>query len=402
MQAMLIEESRGLTTAMRPFEIVERKGLGHPDSICDAVADRVSVALCRAYLHATGRILHHNCDKALLAAGQVQHRLGGGRVIDPMHLVIGGQATSYLHNGQLPLHDLVDSVTRAWFREHLPRVDADKHLDVSVAMRPGAASLTRIFRSDETVLDANDTSAAVGHAPMTETERLVLELERYINHPELKALFPCCGEDVKVMALRRERRLDVTVAVPLVDRHLESSDAYFGTKRALGETLQRFLEDRCRELDPHLVINALDRENIGIEGMYLSVVGTSAEEGDSGQVGRGNAVNGVIAACRPRGVEAAAGKNPRSHVGKIYGVLSQRLAEAIHHEVEAITEVSVWLMSTIGAPIDRPRLAGVRAHLAPGASVTDITLPCREILNRELARIPDLVTALARGAHPIC
>lgn len=402
MQALLIEEGAGLTTALRPFEIVERKGLGHPDSICDAVADRVSVALCRAYLHATGRILHHNCDKALLAAGQVQHRLGGGRVIDPMHLFLGGQATSYLHDGQLPLHDLADSVTRAWFREHLPRVDPEKHLDISVEVRPGAASLTRIFGSDEPILDANDTSAAVGHAPMTETERLVLELERYINHPELKALFPCCGEDVKVMGLRRERRLDLTVAVPFVDRHLSSSDDYFATKHALKETLQRFLEERCRELDPHLVINALDQENVGIEGMYLTVLGTSAEEGDSGQVGRGNSVNGLISVCRPRAAEAAAGKNPRSHVGKIYNVLSQRLAEMIHREVDGIVEVSVWLASAIGTPIDRPRLLGVRAHLAPGASVTDVTLPCRDVVARELANISDLVAALARGAYPIC
>ncbi len=33
-----------------PVEIVERKGLGHPDNICDAVADPFSLAHCRCYV----------------------------------------------------------------------------------------------------------------------------------------------------------------------------------------------------------------------------------------------------------------------------------------------------------------------------------------------------------------
>lgn len=41
------------------------KGKGHPDSVCGAVAEAVSLALSREYQAAFGRILHHNTDKAI-------------------------------------------------------------------------------------------------------------------------------------------------------------------------------------------------------------------------------------------------------------------------------------------------------------------------------------------------
>ena len=66
--------------------------------------------------------------------------------------------------------------------------------------------------------------------------------------------------------------------------------------------------------------------------MYLTLLGTSAEQGDSGQVGRGNRVCGLISLNRPMSVEAAAGKNPVSHVGKIYNVLAHELAMRIYAE----------------------------------------------------------------------
>jgi S-adenosylmethionine synthetase len=75
--------------------------------------------------------------------------------------------------------------------------------------------------------------------------------------------------------------------------------------------------------------NALEEVGRCLGGTYLSLLGTSAEDADSGQVGRGNRVNGLIAMNRPMGTEATTGKNPVSHVGKIYSVLAHRLARQI-------------------------------------------------------------------------
>ncbi len=88
-----VEETTASSPGQRTIEIVERKGLGHPDTICDLVMEKISQALAKAYLERFGRILHHNCDKGLLAAGQAEHRLSGGRVTEPMRLVIANRST---------------------------------------------------------------------------------------------------------------------------------------------------------------------------------------------------------------------------------------------------------------------------------------------------------------------
>ena len=61
-----ISAMSGQPMGERRVETVERKGLGHPDSICDAVMESVSVALAKVYLERAGTLLHYNVDKGLL------------------------------------------------------------------------------------------------------------------------------------------------------------------------------------------------------------------------------------------------------------------------------------------------------------------------------------------------
>jgi S-adenosylmethionine synthetase len=154
--------------------------------------------------------------------------------------------------------------------------------------------------------------------------------------------------------------------------------------------------------------NTLDRPGRGLGGVYLSLLGTSAEDADSGQVGRGNRVNGLIAVGRPLGTEAVAGKNPVSHVGKIYNVLAHRLARTIFLQVYGLKEVYVYLVSRIGTPIDQPQLAAVQVLHQPqlaavqvlpgeGVSVAGVAGQVREICAAELGQIGDLCAALAQG-----
>jgi S-adenosylmethionine synthetase len=58
-------------------------------------------------------------------------------------------------------------------------------------------------------------------------------------------------------------------------------------------------------------------------------------------------------------LEAIAGKNPVSHVGKIYNVLADRMAKEIA-QMEGAEEVYVTLVSKIGSPLNKPLLRGVR------------------------------------------
>jgi S-adenosylmethionine synthetase len=77
-------------------EVVERKGLGHPDTICDALAEALSLSLCREYQQRFGAILHHNVDKALLCGGSAVPSFGGGTVTRPIDIYLAGRASAQL------------------------------------------------------------------------------------------------------------------------------------------------------------------------------------------------------------------------------------------------------------------------------------------------------------------
>jgi len=204
------------------------------------------------------------------------------------------------------------------------------------------------------------------------------------------------------MGLRKGTSLDLTVAMPLISRFVASEKDYFSQKDAIHSAMQQFAEQFpwLRKTSVHY--NSLDQRGRGLGGIYLSLTGTSAEDADSGQVGRGNRVNGLISLNRPMGTEAAAGKNPLSHVGKIYNQLSHKLARDIYQNIGGIREVYVLLLSRIGAPIDRPRMAAVRILPKKGQKVSAMAGAVEEIIKRELADINNFCQALGRGEYPVC
>jgi S-adenosylmethionine synthetase len=393
---IFVEAVPNLPMDEQPTELVERKGVGHPDSICDAIMDAVSVELCRAYQAHFGRILHHNIDKGLLVAGRTDPALGGGTVEEPMRLIFGDRATQEYQGVHIPVGKIAEATAKAWLRGNLRFVDPDAHVVFQNEIKPGSPELTDIFERE--VVGANDTSAGVGYAPLSETEELVLAIERYLNSTAFKAAYPEAGEDIKVMGYRFGHHLTLTIALAFVDRFIPDEKTYFGRKAAIQDDVQAFVEQQRRTIDQITVdINTLDEPERGAGGMYLTVLGTSAEGGDCGQVGRGNRVNGVIAFNRPSTTEAAAGKNPVSHVGKIYNLLSHEIADHVYREVEGIHEVTVWLCSQIGKPIDQPLMAAAQVILAEGAGLEDVRRPVEEVMNRELASIGHFTRRLAQG-----
>ena len=380
-------------------EIVERKGLGHPDTLCDRIMEEVAQALARTYLERTGAVRHFNCDKALLAAGRVHHRWGGGTVIEPMRLVIGDRATTIWNGEDLHVAELTVETAKQWIRRHLRHVDPVAHLVYDVALKPGSPELAGLYA--ETVV-ANDTVAGVGYAPMTETERLVLETERHANSERFKALFPETGEDVKVMGVRSGRTLALTVAMPLLDRHLADEREYFERKQHIQAALLSHVRQQLATLDDvSLTLNATDHRGGGLAGVYASVLGVSAESADSGEVGRGNRANGVISFCRPGGGEAIAGKNPIGHVGKIYGMLAFALADTLVHRLDALAEVTVWLCSRIGRPIDQPERVFLLTYLAAGAVLGDIERAAGIVVDEALANLPAFCRDLMTGGRQV-
>ncbi|TAN63023.1 methionine adenosyltransferase [bacterium] len=396
-----VEVSKDAPVACNAVEIVERKGTGHPDYICDAVADRISVELSREYIRRFGRVLHHNIDKGLLVAGAVSKRWGGGRVISPMELIIGDRATFKYNGLKVPVADIAVTAAKGWFKENLPRVNVEKDINFNVALAPGSTELSGIFARKGKTLGANDTSAAVGYAPFTATEKTVFETERFLNSPAFKLRFPETGEDVKVMGVRRGSELDVTIACPLNCRLVKDEQDYFRRKKMVHAALTDFLSDTPFKR-VSLGINTLDKKGVGINGVYMTMLGTSAEDADSGEVGRGNRVNGVISLNRPMGTEAAAGKNPVSHVGKIYTVLAHRMAAELFIRLGNAAEVYVWLLSRVGAPIDKPHRIYVKIIPLKGFNSVTAKKSAAVIIDEFMQGINAFTAELARGEYPVC
>jgi S-adenosylmethionine synthetase len=364
----------------RPIEFVERKGLGHPDTICDGVAEAVSRALCRAYRDRVGRVLHHNVDKVTLIAGAADPAFGGGTVTAPLTLVLGGRATATAGSERVPVHEIATDAAREYLADNFPALPAAA-VEVEVRTGEGSADLRELYARDGA--RANDTSFGVGHAPLSPTERVVRTVE-----PRIREAVDAVGEDVKVMAVRGEDRLHLTVAAAVVGGRVGSMEAYEAAVAAVREAAR----DRARaetDLAVSVTVNAADDLDAGVEGVYLTETGLSAEMGDDGAVGRGNRANGLITPQRPMSLEAAAGKNPVTHVGKLYNVLAREAAAAAAERFDAYAAVQV--LSEIGAPVTAPAAVDVTtAHEDPEAVL--------ELVREHLGRTGDLTDRLVAGA----
>jgi S-adenosylmethionine synthetase len=377
----------------RVVEAVERKGTGHPDTICDALAEQLSRDLCAAYRARFGTILHHNVDKALLCAGRSTPAFGGGRIDAPMEIYLAGRATAAVGGETIPVADIAVEGTRRWLSEHLHGLDAERHVRIHPVLQPGSQDLRGLFQHGAADIPrANDTSIGVGYAPLSRLEQLVIAVERRVVGQARHDGRPAWGEDVKVMGVRRGSDVRLTISCALIGRGLADMDAYLAETAAIEalaeETAATFGFESCQ-----VAVNAADRRDAG--EIYLTVTGTSAEAGDDGQVGRGNRINGLITPGRPMSLEAAAGKNPVTHVGKIYNVAAQDIARWVVAGRPEVVRAECLLVSQIGAPINQPAVAEVRAELHADVDLTAVRAGIAQIvadtLNSLPARIEDFV-----------
>jgi S-adenosylmethionine synthetase len=390
-----IEDIESPSPSASHVEVVEHKGLGHPDTICDALAERASAALSRHYLERFGVILHHNVDKALLCGGVSRTRFGGGEVLEPMEITLAGRATKSYGGVAIPVEEIIIEDCRRWLRERLHALDHHLHVKLRTVLRPGSSDLVSLFvRQQRTgVWVANDTSCGVGFAPLSETERMVLAIGKRLRLASHEPATAAIGEDVKVMAVRNADRQRFIVACALIDRHVRDVEEYVAVKAQVAR-LAREATLTVSKAAVEVEVNAGDALP---NELYLTVTGTSAESGDDGQVGRGNRVNGLITPQRPMTIEAAAGKNPVSHVGKIYNIAAHEIAEHVVREIAEIAHANCMLVSRIGAPVTEPEVIDVRISTHDGSPPSRFASRIHEIARDYLAAIPALADRIVRG-----
>lgn len=385
-----------LVSSDPPAEIVEHKGIGHPDTVCDAIAERFSAGLCTYYMDRFGSIFHHNVDKALLWGGASRPAFRGGEITAPIELYLSGRATRDVSGEAVPVEEIMRAAAMGFLREQFRHLDPEKHVKLHCLVRSGSADLVELYKRRMQTGEwlANDTSIGAGYAPLSEMEIAVLAAAKELRTAARDPLFPEVGEDIKVMGIRAGGRFRLTVACAFVGRHLDSVAHYVERARALCERVRKAASEASgKELEVR--INTGD--NPAQNEVYLTVTGTSAEAGDDGQVGRGNRVNGLITPYRPMTLEAAAGKNPVSHVGKLYNLMAHRTARAIVEALPEVLAAHCYLVSRIGHPVRDPELVDVHIRTKSGKQPAALRSAISGIVLRELNQFDEMRVALMQG-----
>jgi S-adenosylmethionine synthetase len=384
---LVIHADRGWAPGEQPVEVVERKGLGHPDTICDAVAERICVRLCRYYLDRFGVILHHNVDKVLLCGGASRATFGGGEILEPMEFYLAGRATRRWRGEEIPVDEIAAEACKEVLRETLPELDTSREVRITSRIRHGSTDLTRLFERGSGTALANDTSCGAGFAPATALERIVLGVAQHLNSAETRHAYPAFGSDVKVMGVRVDERVMLTIGCAMIARHVAEMGEY-ATMKDTALALALNVAREVGAMEVKAILNAAD--DVAVGDLFLTVIGTSAEAGDDGETGRGNRVNGLICPYRSMTMEAAAGKNPVTHVGKLYNIIAGRIASDLVAEVEAIHSCTCRMVSQIGGSIADPRVVDIELGMAKGAQADDVRGKVGQVVAERLQRVSEL------------
>ena len=374
------------------IEIVERKGVGHPDSMADGFAESVSRALCNEYIRKCGTVLHHNTDQVEVVAGRSHPEYRGGELISPIYVLLVGRATKEFEGVKIPTDTAAVKAAKQYLKTTLPDIDPETDVIIDCKLGVGSTDLQSVFRRGTAPM-ANDTSFGVGHAPFSEVEQIVYNTERQMVL-NFKKDMPAIGTDIKVMGMRKNDKITLTVACAMIGKHIDDQSHYFNIKEELRNKICD-LAGEYTDREVEVFVNTGDHEETG--SVYLTVTGTSAEMGDDGSVGRGNRCNGLITPNRPMSMEATSGKNPINHVGKLYNLLSNQIAIDIAKNVEGIEDVYIRILSQIGKPIDHPLIASAQVIPKDGANMKTIKSESEAIIDKWLADITTITDMITRG-----
>lgn len=379
---------------VQEIEIVERKGLGHPDTICDALAEKLSAELCKFYYEKFGFVLHHNVDKNLLVGGSALPKFGGGEIKESIEIFLSGRAIKEYKGVKIPVDEVAVESAKEWLKENIHAIDPEKHVRIYTYIRPGSVDLVDIYMRQlkEGLPLSNDTSFGVGYAPFDDLESVVYHIEKRLNDKEFKKVHPEVGEDIKVMGVRIGEKIKITIACAFVDRFVKDIDDYVEKRENVRKTA---LDVAKRFTNREVEVDINTGDDIENANVYITVTGTSAEAGDDGEVGRGNRVNGLITPYRPMSLEAAAGKNPITHVGKLYNITANEIAREVVKGVPEIEEAYVYMVSQIGKPVNQPLAVDVKVRSSQ--PVESFQPKLEVIVNEKLSEMKDIWRRLVNG-----
>ncbi|GAA3725862.1 S-adenosylmethionine synthetase [Spinactinospora alkalitolerans] len=396
---MAISGGLGSVDTKKGFDVVERKGIGHPDSLADLIAEEFSRRYSLLGLKRFGAVPNHWVDKVALVGAESVVGFGRYSIEKSVSAYLFGKVTRSVGDERIPIDDLFREVAEDVLRTATRSPHILDHLRIRVENTAGigADHPFSFYRPDSAAdcsekehgRQANDTAFCSAYAPVDPLDALAIDLENHITDLAFTEVFPMVGTDVKVMIVRAGMVLDLTVCIPVHPDLTDSHRTYKDVMIRAREHLEVFVENHpVIQRHPWQTRVSLNTKDHG-QGAYLAPFGTSLGKGDCGLVGRGNKANGVISANRGAGVEALAGKNPVHHTGKLYTLAAIRIANQIFADLGLPNETV--LVSRNGDPLSKPSFVGVRLARQAGdqdrRGITDIVGSCLAELGRLSKRL---------------
>lgn len=383
------------------YETIERKGLGHPDSIADGLAADIS----RRYSNYTikecdGLILHHQIDKLMIIGGKTKVDFGSGVFVEPIRIIVAGRITYKYIKKVIPVNEILNTSIKDYFNELFPIVDFNHDILVENRLTdyagPGTiksskGAIANMFSPKDKVhvrgyekLVANDTSYCIAYSPYSNLENAIINVEHFLNNRNTKTKYPWLGSDIKIMAVRNKDKVEITVCVPQIAKYVPTFNDYKNNLYVIG----RIIDIKFRRILPKYKIEIFINTKDDYESMnvYLTASGASLS-GDIGVVGRGNRTNGLITSNRPMSMEGTNGKNPRYYSGFIYAVATKNISADLLKVTGKANVVEI--VSQNGGLLSRPW--SIRVVTKADKETV------RNIVSKHLAKIENITTEFVKG-----
>lgn len=383
-----------------PVEMVERKGIGHPDTLADLIASAFSNRYSLYCLDTFGFVANHWVDKVLLSGAKSKVEYGKAEILKPVTVFLFGKVSRAVGKRRIPVEELFRNVVYDVLTSVFRSNEITKHVKIVVDTNDSVAkdkppnwfvpSVSQDVKAANEALRSNDSVMCSGYSDYSQAESLAIGLENYANSSIFKEIYPETGFDVKILVTRVDTSIDVTMCLPFIAQRTPSSDYY---KQRLESAHQDLLE-QAHALYPNsnlsLHLNTRDMDEYG----YLTVFGSALDTGDYGVVGRGNKYNGVISINREMNIEAASGKNPVYHAGKIYNVLAHEIACRVFSTYGYENYVNI--AARVGQNLRTPALVVVKV----GGDVAKHEKEIKDMITGMLHNI-DKITPLLISTDPI-
>ncbi|MBU2589519.1 MAG: methionine adenosyltransferase [Nanoarchaeota archaeon] len=397
----------------RDYEFVEKKGWGHPDTLADKLAEELSIEYSKYTLKKFKVILHHNFDKIGILGGSSFVKFGEGHLIDPLRILINGRVSTKFNKKNIPYKEIIEKTTKKFIKKIFPLINVNKDLliidNISTKSSPGKTNLkskkegTRNYwfeprgkhdLKELKFLGSNDTSLGVGFAPLTKFENSIKILMDSFKVKSLKKDYLWLGSDIKIMALKINKNINLTLCIPQISKFVQNKQQYKKNLKIMHQYIYNFIAKKFPYFKINLFLNTRDDFETG--EIYLTAIGSSIESGDEGLVGRGNRINQLICQTKPYTMEGAAGKNPVYHIGKIYNLAAQEIANKISKKIKTYSEV--FLISQSGRLLIDPwkTIVGIEKELNK-KEIDNL----KKFIKKELNNIPQITNKLIKKQFKI-